>query len=32
MFDARNDLPLGTRTQVVRLLNERLAAHLRGKH
>ena len=25
MFDTRNDLPLGTRTKVVRLLNERLA-------
>jgi starvation-inducible DNA-binding protein len=25
MFDTRNDLPLGTRTKVVKLLNERLA-------
>lgn len=25
MFETRNDLPLGTRTQVVKLLNERLA-------
>ena len=25
MFDTRNDLPLGTRTKIVKLLNERLA-------
>lgn len=25
MVDARNDLPLGTRTAIVKLLNERLA-------
>ncbi len=25
MFDTRNDLPLGTRTKVVKLINERLA-------
>src|SRR4029077_5487327 len=25
MFDPRNDLPLGTRTKIVKLLNERLA-------